>query len=233
MSVGTYSLKKEGGRALSDHFRVREFASHDGADKILVDDRLIVLLEALRSKLNCRAITVNSGYRTPSHDRAVGGSGRGQHTKGLAADIVCTDRSGNTIKSALVACALEDLGAAGIGVINYSGAVHVDVADRRWWGDETRSTSLSIEKLPGGHSSFYDYFGIARGARPDGVFSRGSRGEGVKWIQRRLNEKGFSCGEADGVFGARTLAALKNFQKANSLAADGVAGPLTLAKLEV
>ena len=35
MSVGTYSLAREGDKLLSPHFRVREFACRDGAIQIL------------------------------------------------------------------------------------------------------------------------------------------------------------------------------------------------------
>ena len=34
MSVGTYSLAREGDKLLSPHFRVREFACRDGADLV-------------------------------------------------------------------------------------------------------------------------------------------------------------------------------------------------------
>ena len=59
----------------------------------------------------------------------------------------------------------------------------------------------------------------------------GSTGEYVKRLQQRLNALGYDCGDADGIFGSRTHAAVIAFQKANGLSADGIAGPLTWAKL--
>ncbi len=50
-------------------------------------------------------------------------------------------------------------------------------------------------------------------------------------IQRRLKELGFDPGELDGKSGARTLRAIKAFQIANGLAADGRVGPVTSAAL--
>ena len=44
MSVGTYSLAREGDKLLSPHFRVREFACRDGSDPIFVEEELAALL---------------------------------------------------------------------------------------------------------------------------------------------------------------------------------------------
>ncbi len=56
-------------------------------------------------------------------------------------------------------------------------------------------------------------------------------GADVRHAQTRLSAFGFDPGDADGIYGPRTLAAVKAFQKANGLDADGVVGPLTLAAL--
>lgn len=58
-----------------------------------------------------------------------------------------------------------------------------------------------------------------------GVLRKGMRGDGVKAMQEALGVG------ADGVFGPGTERALKNWQNENDLAADGIAGPATLAKL--
>ncbi|MCM8899788.1 peptidoglycan-binding protein [Caldicoprobacter algeriensis] len=59
----------------------------------------------------------------------------------------------------------------------------------------------------------------------------GSRGSQVVTLQRRLNELGYNCGAADGVFGSRTRQAVMAFQRDNGLAVDGIVGPKTIAKL--
>ena len=59
----------------------------------------------------------------------------------------------------------------------------------------------------------------------------GSRGEEVKQIQTRLKKWGYYKGTVDGVYGSKTQAAVKSFQKANGLTVDGVAGPKTLAAI--
>ena len=56
-------------------------------------------------------------------------------------------------------------------------------------------------------------------------------GPDVQEMQTLLIEKGFLTGEADGAFGKETEKAVKAFQKANGLKADGLAGSKTLDKL--
>src|SRR5690606_1092700 len=56
---------------------------------------------------------------------------------------------------------------------------------------------------------------------------RGSTGQAVQRLQKRLARLGHDPGPVDGNFGARTDAAVRSFQKANSLDVDGVVGPDT------
>ena len=58
----------------------------------------------------------------------------------------------------------------------------------------------------------------------------GSRGSEVKDLQRRLNQQGYSLAE-DGIFGNKTQAAVRDYQKKNRLDVDGIAGRQTLGKL--
>ena len=59
----------------------------------------------------------------------------------------------------------------------------------------------------------------------------GSKGEVVELVQRMLNEKGYACGSADGIFGAKTESAVRSYQKAKGLSVDGIVGDNTYAKL--
>ena len=60
---------------------------------------------------------------------------------------------------------------------------------------------------------------------------RGCTGDAVKTLQDKLNTLGYNSGSVDGIFGAKTYAAVTAFQKANSLGVDGIVGKLTWAKL--
>lgn len=60
----------------------------------------------------------------------------------------------------------------------------------------------------------------------------GSKGSDVTALQNVLNKKGYSL-TADGIFGAKTEEAVKDFQKKNGLTVDGICGPKTWAALGV
>ncbi len=61
----------------------------------------------------------------------------------------------------------------------------------------------------------------------------GSVGNEVTSIQNVLKKKGYYTGKVDGIFGSKTLAAVKSFQRANGLKVDGIAGPQTLKALGI
>jgi uncharacterized protein YcbK (DUF882 family) len=125
-----YSLRDDGpALALSDHFRLIEFACRDGSDAVLVHPALIVMLEAIREAAGGKPVHLTSGYRTPEHNRWVGGSTHSRHVMGMAADI--TVRGLSVAQTYEVAEGLEP---GGLG--RYISFTHVDVQgrNRRWNG---------------------------------------------------------------------------------------------------
>lgn len=56
---------------------------------------------------------------------------------------------------------------------------------------------------------------------------RGSSGSAVQTLQARLQALGFDPGPIDGVFGSMTDSAVRAFQRARNLQADGIVGPQT------
>lgn len=58
----------------------------------------------------------------------------------------------------------------------------------------------------------------------------GSQGEFVRRLQSELNKQGYQLDE-DGVFGEKTRAAVRDYQKKNSLKRDGIAGDETWGSL--
>ena len=63
------------------------------------------------------------------------------------------------------------------------------------------------------------------------ILKNGSKGDQVVALQTLLNGYGFSCGNADGIFGPKTLAAVKKYQTKHKLDVDGCVGPATWSKL--
>lgn len=59
------------------------------------------------------------------------------------------------------------------------------------------------------------------------VLKNKSTGAQVKTLQRLLKAYGYECGTADGIFGQKTLAAVKAFQRKKGLTADGIVGKNT------
>lgn len=59
------------------------------------------------------------------------------------------------------------------------------------------------------------------------LLKKGMKGAEVKKLQQILTNKGYSTKGIDGIFGSNTETAVKNFQKANQLTADGIVGPAT------
>ena len=120
--VKVYSLKAEGSRQITEHFRVYEFACSDGSDVVFVSQALVEILENIRQHFGA-AVTVTSGYRTVSYNKTVSGSASAsQHCNGLAADIQVEGHTPVEVYN--YACSLlGDHGGVGI----YNTFVHVDV----------------------------------------------------------------------------------------------------------
>ena len=81
-------------------------------------------------------------------------------------------------------------------------------------------------------SGGYYYYAPTAAVVPDmPMLYRGCTGDAVKTLQDKLNTLGYNSGSVDGIFGAKTYAAVTAFQKANSLGVDGIVGKLTWGKL--
>ena len=59
------------------------------------------------------------------------------------------------------------------------------------------------------------------------ILTKGSYGSKVKTLQARLEVGGYSPGPIDGIFGARTIAAVKSFQQSEGLNANGMVDEIT------
>ena len=111
---------------LSENFKVREFACKDGCKFVVVSKILIQVLQALRQKIG-EEIYINSGFRTPTHNKAVGGSLLSYHQYGMAADIRAKTKTPEELYEILD----EMLGGWG-GLELHDTFVHVDMRMKHW-----------------------------------------------------------------------------------------------------
>lgn len=88
---------------ITENFTWEEFQRSPTADKLDIDNSIpdesiasqirslaVTVLQPLRSAYG-KPLTINSGYRCPALNKAVGGAATSQHTKGQAADIAAND----------------------------------------------------------------------------------------------------------------------------------------------
>ena len=61
----------------------------------------------------------------------------------------------------------------------------------------------------------------------------GSRGDEVRTIQTKLKRWGYYTGNIDGIYGNKTVEAVKYFQRKNGLTVDGIAGANTLKAMGI
>lgn len=118
---------------LSRHLNSYDFRCKCGGNhKIKIDTKLVDILEDLFYEVKADSIHVVSGYRCKKHDKEVGGSGNGYHTKGKAADIYYI-KDGKRIYSNVLCVSLENMnfyqgiGYRSGGTPNTKGNTHVAV----------------------------------------------------------------------------------------------------------
>lgn len=127
VEINAYSKAKDGGKKLSTHFKVKEFACKDGSDAVLVAPRLVMVLQSIRSHFGV-PVVIHSAYRTPQYNKQVDGAAHSQHCYGTAADISVRGQT----PAAVAAYARElmpDWG--GVGVYAGQGFTHIDVREIR------------------------------------------------------------------------------------------------------
>jgi uncharacterized protein YcbK (DUF882 family) len=117
---------------LSEHFTLKEFMSPDSdtvpADILANLKRLAKALEGVRKLLGNKPIHITSGYRTPAHNKAVGGKHDSYHMRGVAADIEVEGWNPHDVQ--------EELKSWSGGMGSYNTFTHLDIRPyrARWNG---------------------------------------------------------------------------------------------------
>lgn len=140
---------------LSKHFLLSDFTKSSTAVRLGIDntapqdvlhnleDLVALILQPLANEFG--QVTINSGYRSPALNKAVGGAGSSQHLKGLAADIEVPGMSNYDL-----ACHIQDNYKFDQLILEFytpgdetSGWVHVSIAGS---GGKNRNEALTIGK---------------------------------------------------------------------------------------
>lgn len=120
-----------------------------GTGRLMIVPSAMDKLQALRDKLG-KPMIVNSAYRSPEHNRRVGGAKRSKHMEAIAFDV----RMDNHDPDTYIAAALS-VGFNGIGTYPKQNFVHVDARPNRAnWGKpfpkrvQTPNFAMEIPREP-------------------------------------------------------------------------------------
>ena len=94
------------------------------------------------------------------------------------------------------------------------------------------STGSGTARTDSTGNTKWTHWAVPRGLYEEGdehmtLLQKGSKGAAVKTLQEQLRELGHYSNKVDGDYGTKTAAAVKAFQQANGLTADGIAGEAT------
>ena len=117
-------------RGPSEHLTWNELACKDGTPypekwKFSRAMRLAEAFEIVRSAFGDKPITILSAYRTPSHNKKVGGARNSQHVEGRALDLKPPNGYSVAQFYKVIKAIAPDCGINGIGL--YKTFVHIDI----------------------------------------------------------------------------------------------------------
>jgi len=115
-----------------------------GTGSLRINEEALDKLQALRDRLG-KPLIVRSAYRSPAHNRAVGGAPRSKHMDGTAFDIAMANHDPVAFEAAARA-----VGFLGFGYYPRSGFMHIDLGPARQWGERfpVRATVFAAETAP-------------------------------------------------------------------------------------
>ena len=121
---------------LTENFRKEEFDSKDGAcmpnDVLNNISELAKNVQIIRDYVGV-PLTINSGYRSPSHNKSVGGVANSYHVQGKASDLSSKQITPKKLYDAILKLIADGkIYNGGVGI--YNTFVHYDIGGkgRRW-----------------------------------------------------------------------------------------------------
>lgn len=119
------------------NFSPRELACK-GTGRLLLDETAVSKLQELRDLLD-KPLIVVSAYRSPEHNKKVGGAKASYHMQGCAFDISMTNHNPQEFE-----IAARKVGFRGFGYYPKSGFMHIDLGPERSWGTPFRVTETLL-----------------------------------------------------------------------------------------
>lgn len=110
-----------------ENFSPRELACK-GTGQLMVDETALDKLQALRTALGV-PLLITSAYRSPEHNRRVGGAKDSYHMKGVAFDVRMDNLDPDVFE-----IAAREIGFRGFGYYPKQGFMHIDLGPARTWG---------------------------------------------------------------------------------------------------
>ena len=125
------------------NFSTAEIACR-GTGQLKLPPAALDKLQALRARLG-KPLIVRSAYRSPQHNRNVGGAPRSKHMDGTAFDIAISNHDPVAFEAVA-----REVGFLGFGFYPRSGFIHVDLGPARTWGERfpVRAVPFAAEAPP-------------------------------------------------------------------------------------
>ena len=115
-----------------------------GTGQLKIHPEALDKLQALRDRLG-KPLIIRSAYRSPEHNRAVGGAPRSKHMDGTAFDIAMSNHDPAAFETVA-----REVGFLGFGTYPRSGFMHIDLGPARSWGEPfpLRAVPFATETRP-------------------------------------------------------------------------------------
>jgi zinc D-Ala-D-Ala carboxypeptidase len=109
-----------------------------GTGSIAINEDALDKLQALRDKLG-RPLILTSAYRSPEHNKRVGGAKNSQHMLGIAFDVRMENQDPQKFEAAARA-----VGFTGFGYYPKQGFMHIDTGAKRSWGTPFKISATGL-----------------------------------------------------------------------------------------
>jgi zinc D-Ala-D-Ala carboxypeptidase len=112
--------------------------------RLFANEAALDHLQALRDRLG-KPLIVRSAYRSPEHNRTVGGAKASKHLEGIAFDVAMANHDPEAFEAAA-----RGTGFKGFGFYPRLGFIHIDLGPARSWGERfpKRVSAFAVETPP-------------------------------------------------------------------------------------